>query len=501
MTQAGIAKQYPESTLPFDAIDRLLTQHPFGNSAYITAELHACFKRRLGRIAAHLPAAGELLDQLSQADPNGQYRVIGDTVVRCAVQHAHTQIETGTQYGLPLDECEDILRETSRLMKNGCYGPLGSGLVERLGPEPLGWIWSEERSQDVFTRALKYVVEQNYHGDLCTPDPEELATLRRGAKLLSELLPQLAGSVLRHVHLIAIFPDNGSWAGKASSSEFRISGTVFLSRKMLVNAWLVAEHLLHEALHQQMYDFRQGHTFLRPDFRRRGAPLITSLWNIPDSNRWDVHRAIAAFHVYVHLGFLAMAAEETEGAYTAEYGPKKMIKSRTAVGRAHYLAEQLYEVCWQELGLAGERFVEWYRSVLELLNSDPAPHGAYIHLLLERYLLEVRHLELMVKRKGTFSGLEENLQAVAEDEMKTVRRVLAELDTDVDLSRCEEAMTRVDNETPETQFARGRAAIVEVILGISRDGYTLSEQRVADEIFRNMVERSSQALKPLIAQR
>ncbi len=448
-----------------------------------------------------MPAAGELLDNLSAAGPYAQYRAIGDTVVRCAVQHAQTQIETGAQYGLPLDQCEEIFAETSKLMKSGSCGPLGSGLVERLGPEPLGWIWSEERPADVFTRALKCVVERNYHGGLCTPDREELAMLRRGCKLLSELLPRLAGSALRHVHLIAVFPDTGTWVGKASSSEFRISGTVFLSRKMLVNPWLVAEHLLHEALHQQMYDFRQGHTFLEPNFRRPGAPLITSLWNIPDSNRWDVHRAIAAFHVYVHLGFLAMVAEATEGAYAAEYGPRKMIKARTAVGRAHYLAEQLYEVCWQELGLAGERFVEWYRSVLELLDSDPAPHGAYIHLLLERYLLEVRHVELLVKRKGAFSGLEESLRAIAEDEIKTVRRVLAELNRDVDLSRCEEAPAGDNNETPEARFARVRAVIAQIILGVSRDGYTLSEQRVADEIFRNMVERSSQALKPLIAQR
>ncbi len=88
---------------PLDAVDALLAQHPFGDSAYVTEQLHVCYKRRLGKISAHLPVAGHLLDALSRADAYTQYRVIGDTVVRCTVQQAMRQVETGLPYGLPLE--------------------------------------------------------------------------------------------------------------------------------------------------------------------------------------------------------------------------------------------------------------------------------------------------------------------------------------------------------------------------------------------------------------
>src|SRR5438128_5025033 len=92
-----------------ETIETILAQHrAFGNSDYIHEQLQVSYKRRLNKISAYLPLAGQLLDALCRANSYSRYRVIGDTVVRCAIQHAHTQLETGTQYGLPLDECEEV---------------------------------------------------------------------------------------------------------------------------------------------------------------------------------------------------------------------------------------------------------------------------------------------------------------------------------------------------------------------------------------------------------
>ena len=83
-----------QATSPLVAFDAQLAERPFGNSAYIIEQLHVRYKRWLGTISAHLPVAGKLLDALCRADTYRQYRVIGDTVVRCAVHYALTTITT-----------------------------------------------------------------------------------------------------------------------------------------------------------------------------------------------------------------------------------------------------------------------------------------------------------------------------------------------------------------------------------------------------------------------
>lgn len=488
-------------TLPSEALDSALAQHPFGNSQYITEQLHTCYKRRLSKLSGHLASAGQLLDALGRTEPDGQYCVIGDTVVRCAVQHAHVQVETGTEYGLPLQQCDEIFRETLHLIEKGQYGPLGSQLHNRLGPNPYhGWIWSEERADDVFARSLRFIVQDNYGERLYTPNKEELAMLSEGTQLLSELLPLSSRSALSHAHLIAVFPQVGDWRGRMSSSEFRISGTFFLSRTLLSNPWMVAEHVFHESLHQQLYDFRQGHSLLDPNFIREGAPLIHSLWNRPDSSRgsyWDVHRALAAFHVYVLLALLCATADQHASELEKKYGPIMMVGRRTALARAHYLNEQIRALCWDELGDAGKRFMDWFTSVLETLDPSPPAQGAYIHLLLDRYWREAKEMESLLDGAEPHLELPDQLPAMIDDEVKIARLVLAELNED--LNKFNDTLASFSNEKSVTKFLSVRTLIAETILNASSASYVLAESRVPDQMVRQMVENSSKKLQTLLS--
>jgi hypothetical protein len=502
-------KLVTQNTLLIDSLDALLVKHPFGNSEYITEEMHASYKRRLRKISAHLPVAGQLLNTLSQAGLYSQYRVIGDTVVRCAVQHAHKQVETGIPYGLPLDQCAEVFQATVQLLEEGKCAPLGSGLSNRVGPESHhGWIWSEERSDDVFTRALRYLTADNYGDEpLCSPASEELATFEKAVQLLSELLPQSSRSALSHVHLVVVFAADKD-STPTSSSEFRLSGSIFLSRKLLANPWWVAEHLFHEALHQQLYDFRSGHSLLIPDFAREGAPRICSLWNMPDSihgNYWDVHRAIAALHVYVHLALLATLAEqrspEKENTHTSIYGPNKMVGSRIACARAHYLVEQLrLPIHWHELGPAGKRVVDWFDSILEAVDPSPPPEGSCVHLLLDRYWREARQVEILLTNDASASQLSNQLTILAKDEMESAHSILAAANAQTELSSFDQAFASVADDEPGKEFVRARDLIVETFLHVSpsTDGYNLSASGVADEMVKQMVERSSESLRVML---
>ena len=126
---------------PLDLVDALLAQYrPFGDSDYIHTQLQLRYQGRLSRLASSLPLAGELVRALDRAAPYTRYRVVGDPAVRYAVQQALAQVVNQTPDSLPLGECEDVFRETIRLLKEGKRGgPLEAGLghPRRLGRDSI----------------------------------------------------------------------------------------------------------------------------------------------------------------------------------------------------------------------------------------------------------------------------------------------------------------------------------------------------------------------------
>jgi hypothetical protein len=469
-------------------------------------------------IAANLSAAGSLLDALSSTDCATRDRVLSDTVVRCVIQQSLRVALTGEdEYGLPQSLRARVLEATAAHIVNGhSSAPLEKGMagIERLTANARApWFWAETHDDDIFGEAFRGLILQNYGEQLCVPTQDELDTVRLAGQLLYELLPAITHSALAHTYLIALFPRIGNWRGRASASQFRIGGTIFLSREALKNPWWTAEHLLHESLHQKLYDFRHGHTLLRQDARPTETVLaeeaqqstadrvtVLSPWNVPgqlELNRWDTDRALAAFHVYVHLALLATAAEARNAELEDVYGPidtrpPLMTSARTAFDRAHYLGEAIMATCWDQLGDAGRHMVAWLTSVLEELDVAPPP-GASLHLLLHRYTSEAT----TIARQTLTPNLTSELDDLAETELTAIRGILAALGN---TSCASELAAATADANHDRRFVRTRQAVTDALKAACTDGYTLRDLRGArshEAAISQTIENSSQKLADL----
>src|SRR5215471_2924715 len=136
---------------------------------------------------------------------------------------------------------------------------------------------------------------------------------------------------------------------------------------------------------------------------------------------------------FVLLGMIAEEqAPELEQVYGPKLGRPGMINSRRALERAHFLGEQIKESCWDELGLAGKRLIEWLISVLNALDPEPPPKGAYIHLLLDRYRGEAQMAERKAQSLINRCGLESKIP-IPPDFAQQLRNLVIR---EIDCARC-----------------------------------------------------------------
>ncbi|MET7989236.1 MULTISPECIES: hypothetical protein [unclassified Streptomyces] len=498
--------------MDLNAFDTALSRKPFGDSPYVLEQMHLTFKRRLEKLGTALPSARHLLTTLQHAEPQAEYRTLGDPLLRRAVQQLLTQKVVGSpRNSLPPHLSAQVVEAAAQHVEAGAAnGPLQGDPAEAqwLGnPSRTPWIWSPDQDHSFLGQTFTRLIEQQFGAGLVQPSEGELAVLHQGLQLLDELLPLTSRGALSHTHLIGVTSGTDAWAGKSSTSQFTVVGIFFLNRKLLQNPWWVAEHLLHEALHQKLYDFRHAHSLLVRDLDDSpSAPAevrrIVSLWNVPGldgHNRWNAHRAMAALHVYVHLALLCSLAEQQAPRLRNIYGPldapSPMTPSRKAFERARYLAESLRAECWDDLGLAGRRMVDWLNAILDAMDQAPPPAGSFLHLMLDRYVKEAHR----VRKAPVSDGLSTTLAALALSEAETFRKVLSAVGAKAQLDTFTTQPPPRTAPDHHTAFAQQRHHIADTLLRLARNGYSLDSLCTppgpsADEMVRAMVEASSQEL-------
>jgi hypothetical protein len=376
-----------ETQLTLTEVEESLAEsRPFGDSEYINDCTWRRYTHRLRQLSEFLPVAQRVLSGLGNAVRESKFRILGDPLVRSAINRALAHFRLAQTYE-PLDELTTILETTaSELARNAICPPLHGGTNQaiRLGPSlHHGWIWCDDRDGDFGTKSFRKLFNQYLGGTglkLACPSKDVINTLVEGAEFLDALLPKLSRSALSHVQLIAIVDHPPGFASVTNPS---IPGSIFLSRSVLRTPWKAAEYLLHEGLHQKFVDLEHTHSLAHRATDERSRHLISPPWRRSFSNSpnsWPIKRSLTAFHVYVALA-LFFRSIETKGSIR---GLNASFLARRSFDRAHYLADAIAQAS-QELGPAGTAFLEWLTKLTEAFDPAPPRLGSYLHLTLDLY--------------------------------------------------------------------------------------------------------------------
>jgi hypothetical protein len=396
---------------------------PFGDSSYIHDQLHQLYCRRLARIAERLPVAAELAGVLTRAGSAQRSRFLGHPSVKSAIQHAFREVVGHTSTVIPLAECARVLESTLHQVSLDYQSPAEQSLLsglDRVGPHAYHpYLWCEDNSDDPFRSVFRRLVHEHFEDPVASANAASMRALQQGIALLEEIVPCMTRSALSHVQIIALFPASGSWRTRASCSQYRLSGAVFLRQESLNDPWWVAEHLLHEALHQKLYDIRETHSLIAresvfdPDGDEPDQPesvsIVEPAWSrraLAQSSQWPISRSMAALHVYAHLAILGVCADQRLAEVESKFGARdeespRLVSSRSSFNRAWFLLDAIRESCWDELGPAGECLVSWVGQCLNLLAPEPSRPRMRLHLTVERYEREARAAQAILNKLPT----------------------------------------------------------------------------------------------------
>lgn len=405
---------------------------PFADASYLFKRTLERYVQRLRMLTGHIGVAGKLADALLEGTEPEMQRVIGDPVVRAAINEGLAQVRFGRST-FSEAETEEILQiALGQLLAKDEVSVLQRGVHERIrfnAGQSHGWFWSNNREEDAparFFRKLYGTLEAG-KSVLATPTAQERENISKAISILNATLPKVAQSALDHVYLLGVCDVPDGYQSKTvhfnSFTTIKIPGTIFLGRDLIRDPWRTAEAILHESLHEKLYCFQHTHSLFSKEADVNVTAKVCSLWNRPSAqknNWWPLSRAVFALHVYVHLAVLFEAMQKQCDRLEALFGARDNYDlarwKRRAFDRAHYLSQQISSFS-QDLGPAGHALVAWLAVLMNENDAAPPEPGSYVHLLLDLYERETPQLAAKYRRTPSMS---------AETECELQRRIHAE---------------------------------------------------------------------------
>ncbi|MCX5178441.1 aKG-HExxH-type peptide beta-hydroxylase [Streptomyces virginiae] len=189
----------------------------------------------------------------------------------------------------------------------------------------------------------------------------EVGTIRQAIDLLSRLVPHVASSVLSHLSYVGVVAGAGAFE---SASDRKAPRAIFINRDALTDVPRTSEAILHECVHQKLYDIQLVQPIYRAGYDAKKSAVVRPTWH--KDAAWSFDRALAASHVYVHLSAFYASLEcslEPATSHVDAAGGR----ARTT-GRARFLLDAVAGLP-AESGPAGLRFISWLNQRLEHIEA------------------------------------------------------------------------------------------------------------------------------------
>lgn len=203
--------------------------------------------------------------------------------------------------------------------------------------------------------------------DVVPAGPSDIAVLEDALQIVVSAHPSLAAATLAHNSVVVLVEGDHAFE---SASNAMIPHAIFVNRTVLADPVRVAEIILHECVHQKLYDLYLLHPLLPPGYDPDSASTVFPPWQ---RERWSYDRAFAAAHVYVHIAafYDAMLGKETSPAIARD-------RRTLAVTRAQYLISTLTNSPERIASRKGQEFLNWLEHGLHAIEPDSAIRGTIL---------------------------------------------------------------------------------------------------------------------------
>jgi len=364
-------------------LDEQLQHHEqFGDSSRIVGRVIERYKFSLQILARQDARLGELAGRIEALEVESADLVFGDLLVRAELEAAISRLETSGPVGAASESLPWLLGEALASVERGQGMAVARRAMGRdfaIGPARRTWVWDlpdePTRVRDLLRESIRtgFMPGAGSSVEIIRPTPRMVEGLERACALLYRLVPEMARSIFRHLHSIAVANIRGSRGRMLTGSGG--DGTpcmIFIDPHELENPWDTAGHILHEGIHLKL-----------SDLIRTGA-IVTDdgLVELPWGRKTALSNCIFAYHAYAHMQVFREAVQHLGPTCHAEFGAPQdydapahamsVVKNETAVpfSRAEERLDHLYE---QLAGALAPRVTPYGRALVAWLWDTIRP--------------------------------------------------------------------------------------------------------------------------------